>query len=91
MISLFYGSALIKVRHISDLCQRSVSYTHLDVYKRQILILAIVGAMIASWMAAGTIPSLMYYGINVISPKVFLLTACILCSIVCLLYTSRCV
>ena len=49
-----------------------------------ILILAIVGAMIASWMAAGTIPSMMYYGIKVISPKVFLLTACLLCSIVSL-------
>ena len=48
------------------------------------LILAIVGAMIASWYAAGTIPSMMYYGIKVISPKVFLLTACILCSIVSL-------
>ncbi len=48
------------------------------------LILAVVGCMIASWMAAGTIPSMMYYGIKVISPKVFLLTACILCSIVSL-------
>ena len=48
------------------------------------LILAVVGAMISSWMAAGTIPSMMYYGIKVISPKVFLLTACILCSIVSL-------
>ncbi|MDD7719510.1 MAG: Na+/H+ antiporter NhaC [Eubacteriaceae bacterium] len=48
------------------------------------LILAIVGAMIASWMAAGTIPSMMYFGIKVISPKVFLVTACILCSIVSL-------
>ena len=49
-----------------------------------ILILGIVGAMICSWLAAGTIPSMMYYGIKVISPKVFLLTACILCSIVSL-------
>ena len=49
-----------------------------------ILILAIVGAMIASWMAAGTIPSMMYYGIRIISPKVFLLTAAVLCSIVSL-------
>lgn len=48
------------------------------------LILAIVGAMIASWMAAGTIPSMMYYGIKVISPSIFLLTSCILCSIVSL-------
>ena len=49
-----------------------------------ILILAILGCLIASWMAAGTIPSMMYYGIKVISPKVFLFTACILCSIVSL-------
>ena len=49
-----------------------------------ILILAVVGAMIASWMAAGTIPSMMYYGIKIISPKVFLLTAAVLCSIVSL-------
>ena len=49
-----------------------------------ILILAIVGCMISAWMAAGTIPSMMYYGIKVISPKVFLLTACILCSVVSL-------
>lgn len=48
------------------------------------LILAVVGAMIASWMAAGTIPSMMYYGIKIISPKVFLLTAAVLCSIVSL-------
>lgn len=48
------------------------------------IILAIVGGMIASWMAAGTIPSMMYFGIKVISPKIFLLTSCILCSIVSL-------
>ena len=49
-----------------------------------ILILAIVGAMIASWMAAGTIPSMMFYGIKIISPKIFLFTAALLCSIVSL-------
>ncbi len=48
------------------------------------LILAVVGAMIASWKAGGVIPSMMYYGIKIISPKVFLFTACILCAIVSL-------
>ena len=48
------------------------------------LILAVVGAMIASWMAGGVIPSMMYYGIKVIAPSVFLFTACLLCSIVSL-------
>ncbi len=49
-----------------------------------ILILGILGCLIASWMAAGTIPSMMYYGIKIISPSVFLVTACVLCSIVSL-------
>ncbi len=49
-----------------------------------VLILGILGCLIASWMAAGTIPSMMYYGIKVISPSVFLVTACILCAIVSL-------
>ena len=48
------------------------------------LILAVLGAIIASWMAAGTIPTMMYYGIKLINPKIFLVTACLLCSIVSL-------
>ena len=48
------------------------------------LILAVVGAMIASWKAGGVIPAMMYYGIKVISPSIFLFTACLLCSIVSL-------
>ena len=48
------------------------------------LILAVLGAIIASWMAAGTIPTMMYYGIKIINPKIFLVTACLLCSIVSL-------
>ncbi|MBQ6899767.1 MAG: Na+/H+ antiporter NhaC [Firmicutes bacterium] len=48
------------------------------------LILAVVGAMLAAWMAGGTIPTMMYYGIKVIAPGVFLFTACLLCSIVSL-------
>ena len=48
------------------------------------LILAVLGAIISSWMAAGTIPTMMYYGIKIINPKIFLVTACLLCSIVSL-------
>ena len=48
------------------------------------LILAVVGAMIASWKCGGVIPSMMYYGIKVIAPSIFLFTACLLCCIVSL-------
>ena len=46
------------------------------------LILSTVGMMLASWMAGGIIPSMMYYGIKIINPSIFLFTACILCAIV---------
>ena len=49
-----------------------------------ILILAVVGLMLGSWVSGGVVPSMMYYGIKIISPKIFLFTACILCSIVSL-------
>ena len=49
-----------------------------------ILILAVVGLMLGSWMAGGVVPSMMYYGIKVIAPSIFLFTACLLCSIVSL-------
>lgn len=48
-------------------------------------ILIIVGALIGSWLAAGTIPMLIYYGLQIISPQYFLVTACIVCSIVSVL------
>ena len=48
------------------------------------LILMVVGMMLGSWSAGGTIPSMMYYGIKIIAPSVFLFTACLLCSIVSL-------
>ncbi len=50
-----------------------------------LLIITVVGAMIASWIAAGTIPMMIYYGLQLISPSLFLVTACIICSIVSIL------
>ncbi len=47
-----------------------------------ILIVIVVGALIASWLISGTIPTIVYYGLKMISPSWFLATACILCSLV---------
>jgi NhaC family Na+:H+ antiporter len=48
------------------------------------LIVIVVGALIGSWIAAGTIPMLIYYGLKLISPQFFLLTACLVSSVVSL-------
>lgn len=44
-------------------------------------ILASVGAVVGSWIAAGTIPALIYYGLNIITPTLFLPVGLLLCSI----------
>ncbi len=46
------------------------------------LIVICVGLLIGSWIACGTIPMLVFYGLKIISPKLFLVTACIVCSVV---------
>lgn len=46
-----------------------------------ILIMLSVGILIGSWMAAGTIPMIIYYGLKLISPRFFLFTACLVCTI----------
>ncbi len=46
-----------------------------------ILIMLSVGVLIGSWIACGTIPMIIYYGLKLISPQYFLVTACFVCSI----------
>lgn len=43
-----------------------------------------VGAMIGTWILSGTVPLLIYVGLDIITPKIFLLTTLLLCSIVSL-------
>jgi len=46
-----------------------------------ILIMLSVGILIGSWIASGTIPMIIYYGLKIISPRFFLFTACLVCTI----------
>lgn len=48
------------------------------------IILLGVGAMIGTWILSGTVPLLIYIGLDIITPKIFLLTTLLLCSIVSL-------
>jgi NhaC family Na+:H+ antiporter len=49
-----------------------------------ILILMIVGTMIGTWILGGVVPSMIYYGLKVLSPGIFLVATLIICSIVSL-------
>ena len=46
-----------------------------------ILILAIVGMMIGIWLLSGTIPTMIYYGLKLLSPSIFLIAAVLICSV----------
>ncbi|MDY3282165.1 Na+/H+ antiporter NhaC [Dysosmobacter sp.] len=47
-----------------------------------ILILMTVGLLVASFIMSGTIPALIYYGLNLLTPKLFLPVGCIMCAVV---------
>ena len=53
-----------------------------------IIILLLIGAIAGTWMASGVIPTLVYYGLKILSPSIFLPASCIICSVVSLLTGS---
>ena len=42
-------------------------------------VLMMVGLLIGSWIPGGVIPSLIYYGLKVLNPTIFLFAGCLLC------------
>lgn len=46
-----------------------------------ILILMCVGMMVGIWIISGTIPTMIYYGLKVIDPKIFLIMACLIAAL----------
>lgn len=53
-----------------------------------ILILLAVGMLSGSWMISGVVPTLIYYGVQMLSPQFFLVCACVICALVSLLSGS---
>lgn len=47
-----------------------------------ILICCLIGVIVSSWIAGGIVPSLIYYGLEILSPRFFLVTCLLVCSIV---------
>ncbi len=48
------------------------------------LILLTIGSLSGTWLLSGIVPSMIYYGLKILNPTIFLLAACIVCSIVSL-------
>ncbi len=53
-----------------------------------LVILLAVGMLSGSWMISGIVPTLIYYGVQIMSPQFFLVSACVICSLVSVLSGS---
>ena len=47
-----------------------------------ILILMLVGGLIGTWILAGIVPTMIYYGLNLLSPDYFYIASCLICAVV---------
>jgi NhaC family Na+:H+ antiporter len=53
-----------------------------------LLILLCVGMISGTWMISGIVPTLIYYGVQIMSPQFFLVSTCLICALVSLLSGS---
>lgn len=49
-----------------------------------VLILLLIGALAGSWLISGVIPAMVYYGLKILDPTIFLFASCIVCAIISL-------
>ena len=46
------------------------------------IILLLIGSLTGTWMMSGIVPAMIYYGLDILSPEIFLFAAAIICAIV---------
>jgi NhaC family Na+:H+ antiporter len=69
----------IEWSHIIKGISKSISAT-----TPAIIILLLIGALAGTWLISGIVPSMIYYGLQILNPKIFLFASCIICAIVSL-------
>jgi len=47
-----------------------------------IIILLLIGALAGTWLMSGVVPAMIYYGLQVLNPTIFLLASCVICAVV---------
>ena len=59
-------------------------YSNMTIVFGPTFILIAVGMMIATWIAGGVVPTMIYYGLTLINPAIFYAAVCLVCAIVSL-------
>jgi len=49
-----------------------------------IIILLLIGALSGTWLISGIIPTMVYYGLQILNPEIFLFICCVICAIISL-------
>ena len=68
-----------KWKNILDGISKNISST-----TPAIIILLLIGALAGTWLLSGIVPAMIYYGLQILSPEIFLFACCIICAIVSL-------
>ncbi|TQR13738.1 Na+/H+ antiporter NhaC [Psychrobacillus soli] len=76
-VLIFLG---IRIGHTYDNLQKSI-VTGIFTGLEAILIIIFVGTLIGSWIAGGIVPTLIYFGLQMIHPSIFLLATLLICSL----------
>lgn len=76
IVSLRLG---VKWDHVMKSAVRSISSA-----MESILILLAIGALAGTWLLSGIVPTLIYYGLQILNPTIFLFAACIISAVVSL-------
>ena len=53
-----------------------------------VIILLLIGAVAGSWMVSGVVPTMIYYGMKVIFPSIFLFATCLICALISIMTGS---
>ncbi len=78
--TMFAAIIAMKIGYSWDEIQKSM-FDGIYQALQAIIILAIIGVLIGTWLLAGVVPSMIYYGLGILRPSIFLVATVIICSI----------
>ena len=81
---LIITGLFVRIRKRKWLGMENHMYKVVRVGLPAIVLLITIGMLIAAWIKAGTVATILYYGFAIFSPTTFLVSTCILCSILSL-------
>jgi NhaC family Na+:H+ antiporter len=83
-----FAAAIGMMRGVSWKTQQASVVATIGNAMPSILILLLVGALASIWLLSGTVPLMVYYGVKLLNPTIFLVACCIACAVTSLVSGS---